>query len=98
MAFFTCEDKIVDIMSDSLYNTRTLNEQIVRLLESMYMDRRGNLYKVIVETVERPLIEYVLAQTGGNQLKAACILGINRNTMRARIKKLSIDINRWKNS
>ena len=44
------------------------------------------------------MIEYVLAQTEGNQLKAARILGINRNTMRTKIRKLSIDTNRWKNS
>ncbi|MDD5348254.1 MAG: helix-turn-helix domain-containing protein [Candidatus Omnitrophica bacterium] len=42
------------------------------------------------------MIEYVLQQTEGNQLKAARILGLNRNTIRAKIKKLGIDATVWK--
>ena len=54
------------------------------------------LYKSILEAIEKPLIEHVLERTEGNQLKAARALGINRNTMRAKIKKLGIDIGKWK--
>ena len=50
----------------------------------------------MLAVIEKPLIEYVLERTEGNQLKAARILGINRNTMRAKIKKLAIDIDKWK--
>ena len=45
----------------------------------------------IVERVERPLLEVVLEHTGGNQLRAAAILGINRNTLRKKITELGID-------
>ncbi len=47
----------------------------------------GQLYRQIVEAVERPLLQMVLEQFDGNQVKAALALGINRNTLR---KKLSV--------
>jgi len=59
-------------------------------------EKRGVLYKYILDLIEKPLIEYVLERTYGNQLKAAKILGINRNTMRTKIKKLGIEPGRWK--
>jgi two-component system nitrogen regulation response regulator GlnG len=40
--------------------------------------------------VERPLLKVVLEATGGNQLRAAAILGINRNTLRKKITGLSL--------
>jgi DNA-binding protein Fis len=86
------------IKNDTVYNESTLQDQIVGLVEAIYADKRGDLYKAILDAVEKPMIEHILAQTEGNQLKAARILGINRNTMRTKIKKLSIDTNRWKNS
>ncbi|MEK9149755.1 MAG: helix-turn-helix domain-containing protein [Candidatus Desantisbacteria bacterium] len=42
--------------------------------------------------IEQPLIEKVLEKTGGNQVQAARILGINRNTLRSKIKRLGIKI------
>lgn len=56
----------------------------------------GHVYKSILETVERPLIEAALERSDGNQLKAAKVLGINRNTIRTKIKRLGIDVKRWK--
>ncbi|WP_109806876.1 nitrogen regulation protein NR(I) [Sphingosinithalassobacter portus] len=52
----------------------------------------GSLYDRIIGEVERPLIEAMLAQHGGNQLRAARALGINRNTLRKRIEVLDIDL------
>ncbi len=62
----------------------------------MYNEKRGVLYKSIIESIEKPLIEHTLDRTEGNQLKAARILGINRNTMRAKIKRLGIDDKKWR--
>ncbi|MGH6952380.1 MAG: sigma 54-interacting transcriptional regulator [Vitreimonas sp.] len=48
------------------------------------------LYDRLLAEVERPLIEHALAATRGNQLKAAAVLGINRNTLRKKIQSLGI--------
>ena len=45
-----------------------------------------------LERAERPLIETVLAHTDGNQIRAAALLGINRNTLRKKIVDLDVDI------
>jgi two-component system nitrogen regulation response regulator GlnG len=44
-----------------------------------------DLYEEVISRVERPLIELVLERTGYNQLKAAELLGLNRNTLRKKI-------------
>jgi len=51
----------------------------------------GQLYDLALAAFERPLFEEVLRRTGGNQLRAAQMLGINRNTLRKRLNDLSID-------
>jgi two-component system nitrogen regulation response regulator GlnG len=49
-----------------------------------------DLYEKVVARVERPLFDLVLAHTGGNQLKAAEILGLNRNTLRKKLAELGM--------
>jgi two-component system, NtrC family, nitrogen regulation response regulator GlnG len=58
--------------------------------------KKGVLYKTVMAKVEKQLVDFVLEQNEGNQLKTAKILGINRNTLRTKIKRLGIDIKRWK--
>jgi len=50
------------------------------------------LYHRCLPLVEKPLIETTLRAVGGNQVKAAHILGINRNTLRKKIDQLGIKI------
>jgi len=70
-------------------------EEIVRLKLKEYFHQTRDveptdLYHLIMERVERPLIELTLDRTHGNQLKAAAILGINRNTLHKKITELKI--------
>jgi two-component system nitrogen regulation response regulator GlnG len=51
----------------------------------------GELYSAALAAFERPLFLHALAVTGGNQLRAARLLGINRNTLRKRLSELAID-------
>lgn len=73
-----------------------LDNKIIELDDSVYKEKQGILYKYVLGAVEKPLIEHALERTYGNQLKAAKILGINRNTIRAKIKKLGIEPDKWK--
>lgn len=51
-----------------------------------------NLHDTVIAAVERPLFELALRQTRGNQIKAAEILGLNRNTLRKRLGALDVEI------
>lgn len=73
-----------------------VKNNIIELDENIYQEKRGLVYKLILEAIEKPIIEKALDFTGGNQLKAAKLLGINRNTIRTKIKKLGIELNKWK--
>ena len=67
-----------------------------------YFERHGDvlpppgLYDRILREIELPLIALTLAATRGNQLKAADLLGINRNTLRKKIRELDIPVTRGK--
>jgi len=50
----------------------------------------GKLYRSIMARVELPLLRLALEFSGGNQLKAARLLGINRNTLRKRLRLLGL--------
>jgi two-component system nitrogen regulation response regulator GlnG len=52
----------------------------------------NGLYERVIRDVERPLIAAALGATGGNQLRAAELLGINRNTLRTRIRDLDLSV------
>lgn len=51
----------------------------------------GTIYQAAAAAFERPLFAEVLKETGGNQLRAAQALGINRNTLRKRLSELALD-------
>ena len=61
-------------------------------LETLASSGPDEVYHQMMERVERPLLEAVLQHTRGNQLRAASLLGINRNTLRKKIVELAIDV------
>ena len=50
----------------------------------------GRLYRSVMARVETPLLRHALELSAGNQLKAARLLGINRNTLRKRLRLLGL--------
>jgi len=75
-------------------STASLEELVAREVETLLgaAGETSDLYHHIQERVERPLIEIVLDRTQGNQIRAAALLGINRNTLRKKITELGIEL------
>ena len=74
-----------------------LNEAVERYLTRYFLSFGGDLpppglYDRVIRDVEKPLLSAALASTRGNQIKAAELLGLNRNTLRARIRDLNIRV------
>ena len=57
-----------------------------------YFPTKQSLYQRVLDKVEAPLIAMVLNACGGNQIKASELLGLNRNTLRKKIRAHSIEI------
>ncbi len=51
----------------------------------------NDLYQMVMQQVEQPLFESVMAYTGGNQSKAATLLGISRSTLRKKLALYEIE-------
>ncbi len=74
-----------------------LNEAVERYLTRYFMSFGNDLpppglYDRIIRDVERPLLSAALGATRGNQIRAAELLGLNRNTLRTRIRDLNIRV------
>ncbi len=71
-----------------------INQKLQSSLAQIDLQDMNNLYEMVLHQMERPLINIVLEKTRGNQVKAAGVLGINRNTLRKKIQTLSINAKR----
>ena len=69
-----------------------VQRQLTTYLQQPALLEAGDLHAVIISQIEKPLIELVLDHTRGNQLKAAELLGINRNTLRKKMTDLKITV------
>ncbi len=69
-------------------------ERHIRQFLAAYRDGSAptDIYERVLAEVERPLIQMTLAATRGNQIKAAAMLGLNRNTLRKKIRDLDIPV------
>ena len=68
-----------------------LDKSIKQYVGEMDGENNGHLHELIIRGIEKPLVEIVLKETNGNQTQAANILGINRNTLRAKIAEYEIE-------
>ena len=83
--------------SDTAEATADLSEAVERYLGDYFMSfgqelPPAGLYTRILRKVESPLITAALAATRGNQIRAADLLGVNRNTLRKKIRDLGIKV------
>ena len=83
--------------------TKGLSASVERHLRD-YFDAHENdlpssgLYERILQEIERPLLSIVLDECRGNQLRAAELLGLNRNTLRKKIRDLGLQAGRTRKS
>jgi len=82
---------------EGLNTNETLSDSIEQHLNHYFTALGGELpppglYERVLRELERPLVSLTLRATSGNQLKAARILGLNRNTLRKKIKDLDINV------
>ena len=72
----------------------SLSTQVTVTLESYFetldSESATDIYEMVIQQVEKPMIEFVLAQTEQNQSKSAQILGINRNTLRKKMQMYNL--------
>ncbi len=83
------KDLMIDDMT-SFSMKEFLEEKLKRYLKEMTKMDNCRLYETVMSEVEKSLITIVLNETDGNQLKTAKTLGINRNTLRSKIKEYKI--------
>ena len=84
-------------MAAAAVRSESLSEAVERHLRDYFAAHSSGLpadglYKRVLQEVERPLIALTLASTKGNQINAAQVLGMNRNTLRKKIKELDIQV------
>ncbi|MBS0544593.1 MAG: Fis family transcriptional regulator [Proteobacteria bacterium] len=69
-------------------------ESVFRTLDQYFRDldgeKPGAIYDMVMRNVERPMLEFVLQRTNGNQTMAAEMLGINRNTLRRKLTEYDL--------
>jgi two-component system nitrogen regulation response regulator GlnG len=69
-----------------------LGAKLRDFVRRMKLGAGSGLHPLLIKAVEKPLIELVMEETGGNQNQAAALLGLNRNTLRKKIQGLKITI------
>lgn len=65
---------------------RCVAEELERYFEALDGDSPCDLHKMVIGETERALLQFVLERTAGNQSRAAQLLGVNRGTLRKKLK------------
>lgn len=68
---------------------------VERALNEYFKDLDGQpphaVYDMVLACIEKPMLEHIMKRAGGNQSKAAEILGLNRNTLRKKLQQYNIE-------
>lgn len=72
-----------------------ISQEVKKSLSAYFADLNGDaccgLYQMVMEQVERPMLEVVMHECNGNQTKAADALGINRGTLRKKLRQYGLE-------
>ena len=70
----------------------TVRKSLERYFKDLDGERPRSIYDMVLKNIEKPMLEMVLGQAEGNQTVAAEMLGINRNTLRKKMKQHKIKL------
>ena len=74
-----------------LFRSQTLRDSVERALQNYFDNLDGqpvsDVYNMVLSEVEAPLLETVMTYTRDNQTKASTVLGLNRGTLRKKLKQ-----------
>jgi Fis family transcriptional regulator len=73
-------------MKQNDYIAQAIKTALTQYFEDLDGEIPCALYDMVIAKVEKPLLEVALAHVAGNQTKAATLLGLNRNTLRKKMK------------
>jgi two-component system nitrogen regulation response regulator GlnG len=73
---------------------RAVADAVPGIVDQLRAGNSPHVHRDAIALLERPLLAHVLALTNGNQLRAARVLGLNRNTLRKRCRELSLPATR----
>lgn len=82
-------------MNECVINENDIARHVRKALKEYFRDLDGekpccDMYDMVMDCVEKPLLEMVLEHVGGNQTHASEMLGINRNTLRKKMQQHGI--------
>jgi two-component system nitrogen regulation response regulator GlnG len=74
--------------------SRAVTDVVPAIVDQLLASNSPRVHREAMSLLERPLLVHALAMTGGNQLRAARLLGLNRNTLRKRCRELQLALPR----
>ena len=69
----------------------TVRKVMKQYFKDLDGEKPSGIYDMVVAAVEKPMLEVVMGQAQGNQTRAAQLLGLNRNTLRKKLKQHDLD-------
>ncbi|HJO10931.1 MAG: DNA-binding transcriptional regulator Fis [Gammaproteobacteria bacterium] len=86
--------QIADQLDSTNLQESTLREEVEKALRRYFQHLEDepvtDLYQMVISEVEAPLLEAVMRYTGNNQSKASIMLGLNRGTLRTKLKQYNL--------
>lgn len=92
---------LADLLTVSIINSnnqvvkKPLRTSVKQALKNYFLQFHNkdvtNLYELVLAEIEQPLLDIVMQYTRGNQTRAASIMGINRGTLRKKLKKYGMN-------
>jgi len=91
----TTESQNANLLQPAGANQQPLHEAVKLSLRNYFAQLNGedvtDLYELVLAEVEAPMLDIVMQYTRGNQTRAATLLGINRGTLRKKLKKYGMN-------